>query len=308
VGSKRNAYFSLIERQAVMNLAETFEGLSTHDIEEYIRLEQEEHLHLDFKTVNKADLSREDRRNFAICISGFANSDGGLIIWGVDARKNDQEIDCASEPKEIASIKLFVSKLNEYTGQAVSPIVDGVRHKAIETTPGKGFAVTLVPESDAGPYMAKLGEDRYYKRSGGGFYRMEHFDLEDMFGRRQKPKIRPGVTHIRSSETTDDEKFEITIQNLGRAVGKYTGFLAQLTNATITRTKDVENVSHLNPGRATVTYNNNLGVIHPNGIKIFAGAVYFNRNNSTEPVTLRIKTYCENMSAETTEFGPFSAA
>jgi hypothetical protein len=137
---------------------------------------------------------------------------------------------------------------------------------------------------------------------------MEHFDLEDMFGRRQKPKIRPGVTHIRSSETTDDEKFEITIQNLGRAVGKYTGFLAQLTNATITRTKDVENVSHLNPGRATVTYNNNLGVIHPNGIKIFAGAVYFNRNNSTEPVTLRIKTYCENMSAETTEFGPFSAA
>lgn len=29
--------------------------------------------------------------------------------------------------------------------------------------------------------MAKLEEDRYYKRSGDSFYRMEHFDLEDMF-------------------------------------------------------------------------------------------------------------------------------
>ena len=37
--------------------------------------------------------------------------------------------------------------------------------------------------------MAKAGEDRYYKRSGASFYRMEHFDLEDMFGRRLKPKL-----------------------------------------------------------------------------------------------------------------------
>ena len=38
--------------------------------------------------------------------------------------------------------------------------------------------------------MAKLGENRYYKRSGDSFYQMEHFDLEDMFGRRRKPKLK----------------------------------------------------------------------------------------------------------------------
>jgi len=37
--------------------------------------------------------------------------------------------------------------------------------------------------------MAKLGENRYYKRSGDSFYRMEHFDIEDMFGKRRKPKL-----------------------------------------------------------------------------------------------------------------------
>jgi hypothetical protein len=37
--------------------------------------------------------------------------------------------------------------------------------------------------------MAKFGQDRYYKRSGDTFRRMEHFDLEDMFGRRPRPKL-----------------------------------------------------------------------------------------------------------------------
>lgn len=29
----------------------------------------------------------------------------------------------------------------------------------------------------------------YYKRSEDGCYRLEHFDLEDMFGRRQRPLL-----------------------------------------------------------------------------------------------------------------------
>lgn len=107
----------------------------------------------------------------------------------MDARKNADGIDCAAAKVEINPIALFVARLNEMTGRAVSPVLDGVMHKAIASTGDSGFAVTYVPESDSGPHMAKLGEDRYYKRSGDSFYRMEHFDLEDMFGRRKRPKL-----------------------------------------------------------------------------------------------------------------------
>src|SRR5262249_33289270 len=137
---------------------------------------------------------REDRKIFAQCISGFANSSGGIIVWGVDARQQDG-VDYARERKEIEQLERFVSKLNEFTGQAVSPVADGIRHKAIETEGGRGFAATIVPESDSGPHMAKLGEDRYYKRSGTSFLRMEHFDLEDMFGRRPRPKLLPKLVY-----------------------------------------------------------------------------------------------------------------
>ena len=80
------------------------------------------------------------------------------------------------------------------SAEGVEPIVDGVQHRAVLTSKGRGFAVTLVPESESGPHMAKLGEDRYVKRSGDSFYTMEHFDIADMFGRRRKPKLTLAAT------------------------------------------------------------------------------------------------------------------
>jgi hypothetical protein len=281
-----------------MNLTETFDSLGAKEITEFIQLGQEEHLHLEFKTVSNANLrGGDDMRNLARSLSGLANSSGGIIVWGVQARKNAQGIDCASASAEIAPVRLFLSRLNELTGEAVSPIVDGIRHKAIETTHDRGFAVTLVPETDSGPHMAKLGgEDRYYKRSGDSFYRMEHFDLEDMFGRRQKPRL---LIHLNSLLVPDDqsqEDLQIKIQNIGRGVAKHVGFFVNLENVDITQVDGdhLQNVSRLNEGRAMISYSNSLDVIHPNGIALHVGHVRFRRKNPAENVAVDVSTYCEN--------------
>ena len=96
-------------------------------------------------------------------LSAFANSSGGLIVWGVDARPNDDGVDCAVALREIPRVALLLTRLNELDGLAVNPIVGGVRHRIIPSAPGSenGYAATLVPESDAGPHMAKMGDDRY---------------------------------------------------------------------------------------------------------------------------------------------------
>lgn len=83
--------------------------------------------------------------------------------------------------KEIGPFELLLSRLNQLTGDAVDPTDPGVRHRIIHRTrKGDGFAISMIPENDSGPHMAKLGEDRYYKRSGGSFYKMEHYDIADM--------------------------------------------------------------------------------------------------------------------------------
>jgi hypothetical protein len=213
-----------------MDIYRLYKLIDANKINEFVKDSQEEHLNLEFKTVTKSDFSnRDDRKNFAVALSGFANSSGGLVIWGVEAKKKQQGIDCACGIKEIRPLQLLITKLNEFTGQFVEPIIEGVRHKKIETSGDKGFAISLVPESDTGPHMAKAGVDRYYKRSGGGFYKMEHFDIEDMFGRRKKPKLslHTNITQVGSESGPRGTFYEcgviISIENFGRGIAKYIG-------------------------------------------------------------------------------------
>jgi len=174
----------------IMSHKELFESISVEEIADFVSSGQEEHLSLEFKSIRDPNLKRrDDRRNLAVALSGFSNSSGGIIVWGVEARKNDNGVDCAFALCPIEGVSLLLSRLNELTGEATSPVLHKVQHRVIKVEDDKGYAITLVPESDSGPHMAKLGENRYYKRSGDSFYRMEHFDLEDMFGRRKRPKL-----------------------------------------------------------------------------------------------------------------------
>lgn len=280
------------------NLLEIFNQLDAAAFDEFIRQGQEEHLHLDFKTVSNANLNgADDKKNLAKAVSGFANSSGGLIVWGVDARKNSLGIDCAKGLNEISPIQLFVSRLTTLTGQSVSPLVDGIIHKPIIFSADKGCAVTLVPESQSGPHMAKLGEDRYYKRSGDSFYRMEHFDLEDMFGRRQKPMLKIETDHRRCPEEHPNEELDFYLINTGRGIAKHAGIMAtfdaSISIANVTgRLRDI---SALNNGRPIVQYSDDISVVHPNGIRVHLGTVRFCRIDPESPCGLHLHAYCENM-------------
>jgi len=170
-----------------MDLNEFYNSIDLNKIDDFIDSKREEDLHLDFKRLNEPKMDRGDRKNLAKALSGFANSDGGIIIWGVDARPNSEGINCAFDKIPILPLQLTISRLNEFTGSHVNPSVDGVIHKPVISENDSGFAVTLIPSSDSTPHMAKGGEDRYYKRSGDRFIKMEHFEIEDMFGRRPKP-------------------------------------------------------------------------------------------------------------------------
>ncbi len=198
-----------------MTLDEQFDDLDVEGLVSFVTSRQEENLTLDFKLINRPDLNHsDDKKNLARAHSGFANSSGGLIIWGINARKNDQGIDCAIEVHEIRPLSLLLARLNELTSRGVQPPIDAVRHKPINSGDDSGFVVTIVPESDSGPHMAKLGEDRYYKRSGDTFHKMVHFDLEDMFGRRKKPKLSLAATLIPNREIV------IGLRNEGRGTAK----------------------------------------------------------------------------------------
>src|SRR5213078_4512714 len=118
--------------------------------------------------------------------------DGGVIVWGVDARRGPDDADVAQDLRPISQLMRFLSDLETLTSQLVAPAAQGVVHLAIEDNPGAdtGYVATLVPRGEGEPIMAiGPGQHTYYQRAGGVFLRMEHFQVADRFHRRPQPNV-----------------------------------------------------------------------------------------------------------------------
>lgn len=192
-----------------------FRRLSSSKIEAMVGTVQENHI-LDFKLIGEDLSSRDDKRNLAIALSGFANAEGGVVVWGVDARRDDKDlgVDKVISAPGVRNAGKLLSRLNDLTAQACAPVPAGVQHRQIRARSGPTFVVTFVPASDGGPHMAKLGEDRYFTRSGGSFVRLEHFQVADMFGRRPMPVLSVAAIEV------EPYRFQIRITNSGRGAAR----------------------------------------------------------------------------------------
>lgn len=197
---------------ASVTMEAQFQSLDGEGILRYVAERRSEDLNLDFKLAPSAFSNRDERKALARAISGFANASGGLIVWGIDARSGEDDVDCAQEIVPLEDPALFMSRLSDHAGRATSPSVDGVLHRLVEGDTGS-FALSYVPESLTGPHMAKHGENRYYKRSGASFLVMEPFEIADMFGRRQRPSLQ-----VLFSEREGGRRIMVSLLNNGRGM------------------------------------------------------------------------------------------
>src|SRR5665213_1901909 len=112
---------------------------------------------------------------------------------------------------------------------------------------------------------------------------MEHFDLEDMFGRRQKPKLEIVFEEGKKAEGVED--LIVLLINQGRAVARHAGFLMTFQNVEIVEVgPEMENISHVNAGRPVVAFDKQTGVLHPNGIRMNLGSIRVRRKDPTLPI------------------------
>lgn len=183
-----------------------------------------ERLHFDYK--EKADprtpaLSDDDRKNLAKAVSGFANSEGGVLIWGIQ--------DATTTPRPIVDIQDFVANLQTLAVQSADPVVPNIDVDWIpaDGSPENGFGLIHVPESPLPPHRVNLKlreiQKHYFIRSGGEFRIAEHYQLEDMFGRRPKPKLELTTRVVKHQ--TKSYTLVVGIKNEGRGAA-HAPFLA----------------------------------------------------------------------------------
>jgi hypothetical protein len=95
---------------------------------------------LDFKTGTMADVDL--KRLWSKLLGSFANAGGGVVIWGVVARKDKStEIDAIVGLDLVPDVDAFRSRLTELQNPAVDPPVRNVEIIGVRTAPAttQGF-------------------------------------------------------------------------------------------------------------------------------------------------------------------------
>jgi hypothetical protein len=156
---------------------------------------------LDFKT-EPHDQKQRDRKigeTWSEALGGFANNQGGVLIWGIDARKikvRGVEIDAAWGEKPMTDPIALMSRLTELQRGATDPPLANVEIKPYELPerPGSGFVVCYVPEGAFKPYRSEQASRQYYLRAGDNFIVMPRSVLAAMFHPRSRPVFKARAT------------------------------------------------------------------------------------------------------------------
>lgn len=181
-------------------------------IDEFIINRQSEELFLDFKQAvsvgkNFTTLHRDDRKNLGKAISGFGNSEGGVILWGVECSRDLDIGDVAKAKVKVKNVHRFLSWVENAISGCTIPSHNKIRNHIISVDKnGDGFLATYIPKSDIAPLMT-TGNNIIYIRSGSNNVPAPYAVIAGMFGRAPQPNIELmiGDRNIEALENIDED-------------------------------------------------------------------------------------------------------
>jgi hypothetical protein len=172
-------------------------------------------------------LDNELKKTWSEALAGFANTQGGVLIFGIDARQDRETgIDAACGESLVPNVHAFVSRLQQLHGQSTEPSVLGVEYcpAPANNESANGFVVCYIPESPYRPHRAEAAGRNYYIRASDKFLVPSVSLLRALFYPRSQALITPtarGEVHVQRLSGQDIESHEISIQlqNYGTASG-----------------------------------------------------------------------------------------
>lgn len=177
-------------------------------------------------------------------LSAFANTEGGVLLWGIDARKDEESgIDAACDFSLCQNPANLKSRLLELHHTATDPPVAGVEIEHINdpSEGDKGFVVCLIPESNFKPHRTEYLKNKpYYIRAGDDFVIPSPSLLRQLFFPQSHSYLWVEVSAKWDASVTVGEwgdpvesghvEFEVRIHNTGTSTAKELYIVIQSSN------------------------------------------------------------------------------
>jgi hypothetical protein len=146
----------------------------------------EEDLHLDYKSIDSLGHDGRKKSELSKDVSAFANSDGGIIIYGVTETEN-KPVKFDNKPSTVDR-----EWIENVINSTIQNKIDNLLIHPLTLDDGNQIFVIEVPKSLRAPHMAK--DNRYYKRYNFSSVPMEHYEIEDIRNRKEKALITAKLT------------------------------------------------------------------------------------------------------------------
>lgn len=193
-----------------MNLAKA-RHWTVKKLEKIVANNLTEYKTLEFKSL--AALAPDAKDEISKDISSFANSGGGIVIYGI--KENKEANDIYLELEEGLEVNSRFSKewLENVIFSHVSPRIEGLYINPVKLPNENYVYVVVIPQSTTA-HMA--GNNRYYKRHNFKAEPMEDYEVRDVMNRLKTPYLRPYFTAPRYI-TQNSYRLHLIIMNKGEA-------------------------------------------------------------------------------------------
>lgn len=186
-------------------------------IEKLISDEERESVTLDYKQADRR-WNHTAKEKIAKHISAFANSEGGILLFGIQCDDIDRD-----KPIAISGLhpQNGVEDFDRILTAAIRPEINGWERKKLSDD-NCSVLVVYIPPSDVGPHQS-MKHKQYFHRSGAQSIAMEHYLVQRYFGKHYHPLLNIEVkepTRFRATYPQKDWTHYFSLQFVIKNMGK----------------------------------------------------------------------------------------
>lgn len=278
-----------------------FDSLNTYsEIKRLISEGESEGQYLECKNpISIQELDRNLKAELAEDVSGFSNTGGGIVIFGVSTTPK-QGMDVLTQLEPIADIREFIKKLKLIVPLLTEPSIEAdikeVKEKDSDT---RGFATMRIIGTTGDPIRA-LKDKKFYMRIGDHTQDMPYEIIRRMFLGSVSPDLSLILQkHLIKQDENGIWNIPMVIDNRNTTPAKSVSISVEVLDFLSCQTINAKNFrdqSHINPPKR-IFINDINKPIH-RGLDVIAGNIHILMKQRKNKLGLSVCLYAENMRAK----------